>query len=408
MKHYIVDKASSSVCENCPRYRARVVQSQPSASQHVKMMVVGEGPAVVEDRTGKPFQGLSGKLLNKVCHLLHIDRSELYITNALRCYDPVRPVDTDKKALEQCRKHLHKEIDLVRPRLVLTLGNPALFQIQNRRGVLSVRGQRVHVNIKERSYATVPTIHPAHVLRNPAQEPLLVADVRLAWRYACDPDWKPHPVTYRYVRTLDQFREMMRELQAASAIACDTESSGYNPLKNTYPTDGLDYLKGHLLCIQFSTAPRTAWVLPFVGQFSVALWTFDELRYILKRLHMLFSRDDVVWFGHNFKHDQRHLSRLGKNLARIRAFTDEASITVSPYQVFKRYDPDVTRMKVVDTMQQAILIDENATKGLKDIAALYTDLGAYEADVTDLVKKLKVARSVQKVPITHSKQRKAV
>lgn len=134
------------------------------------LMVVGEGPGRDEDRQGRPFVGRSGQLLDRL--LLEeagLRREQVYIANVVKCRPPGNR-DPKPEEIEACRPYLERQVELIRPRVVLTLGNFSTRLLLGRsEGITSLRG---------RSYpwgpagddgrplaALVPTFHPAAALR---------------------------------------------------------------------------------------------------------------------------------------------------------------------------------------------------------------------------------------------------
>lgn len=150
-----------------------------------KMMLVGEAPGEDEDIQGRPFVGKAGQLLDKALEEVGLRRSiDVYITNTVKC----RPVTlngerksnrtpTDDEVLF-CSSHiLNREVELLKPKVIVTLGARAMFwALGMTNGITKMRGT-VHT---KGSALVVPTVHPAYVLRNPAAYGDLVSDLKLA------------------------------------------------------------------------------------------------------------------------------------------------------------------------------------------------------------------------------------
>src|ERR1019366_10282298 len=140
----------------------------PAAS----LMFVGEGPGREEDLAGEPFVGRSGKLLDKLLHQeIGLDRSQCYIANVVKCRPPGNR-DPLPDEIASCRHFLESQVELVAPKVVVSLGNFATRTLLDvTEGVTSLRG---------RSYAygsrvLVPTFHPAYALRGGG---VVVAEMR--------------------------------------------------------------------------------------------------------------------------------------------------------------------------------------------------------------------------------------
>jgi DNA polymerase len=152
-------------CTRCPlaKGRTQVVfgEGDPSAD----LMIVGEGPGREEDLQGRPFVGRSGKLLDRLLlEEMGLVRSQVYVGNVVKCHPPGNR-DPLPNEIEACRPWLEAQVELVKPRVLLTLGNFATKLLLNTtEGIRRVRG---------RSYpwgpggaVLVPTYHPAAALRS--------------------------------------------------------------------------------------------------------------------------------------------------------------------------------------------------------------------------------------------------
>jgi DNA polymerase len=140
------------------------------------LMLVGEAPGRDEDIEGLPFVGRSGQLLDRILAAIGRDRTSAYIANVI----PWRPPgnrDPSPMETEICRPFIERQIELAAPKVLMTLGNPstkALLRTQE--GITKMRGKwREHVTAGGVRIPTMPTLHPAYLLRNPAHK-------RLAWR----------------------------------------------------------------------------------------------------------------------------------------------------------------------------------------------------------------------------------
>ena len=130
---------------------------------------IGEGPGKTEDLEGRPFVGRSGELLTKIIENgMNMPRGEVYIANVVKCRPTVdmlmtrdRPPDTEE--IEACSYYLFEQIELVSPRVIITLGNPSTrFILNTRQGITSLRGKWHKYN----GIDVMPTYHPSYILRN--------------------------------------------------------------------------------------------------------------------------------------------------------------------------------------------------------------------------------------------------
>lgn len=132
-------------------------------------MIVGEAPGFNEDRQGEPFVGAAGKLLDTLLARIGLSRSDVYITNVLKCRPPMNRDPMPNEA-EACSPYLKQQMDLVRPKVVLILGRHALERLMPGQGSIS----RIHGSLIRRGdVAYVPLYHPAAALHNGS----LVADL---------------------------------------------------------------------------------------------------------------------------------------------------------------------------------------------------------------------------------------
>jgi DNA polymerase len=140
------------------------------------LMLVGEAPGRDEDIEGRPFVGRSGQFLDRMLAAIGIDRTSAYIANVIPWRPPGNRTPTPQET-EICRPFIERQIELVRPKLLVTLGGPsAKVLLKTTEGVLRLRGNwRKHVTAAGVEIPTMPTLHPAYLLRTPAHK-------KLAWR----------------------------------------------------------------------------------------------------------------------------------------------------------------------------------------------------------------------------------
>jgi uracil-DNA glycosylase len=133
------------------------------------VMIVGEAPGFNEDRQGEPFVGAAGKLLDTLLARIGLARTDVYITNVLKCRPPMNR-DPMPNEVEACSPYLKEQMALVKPKVVLILGRHALERLMPGQGSIS----RIHGSLIRRGdVAYVPLYHPAAALHNGS----LVADL---------------------------------------------------------------------------------------------------------------------------------------------------------------------------------------------------------------------------------------
>ena len=169
----------ASVCIRCPLSQGRTTVVFGEGDPHAGLMVVGEGPGREEDLQGRPFVGRSGQLLDKL--LLEeagLARSQVYIANVVKCRPPGNRTPEPEEA-NTCSPFLFRQIDVVRPEVIVALGaTAATYLLGQRQPLAGLRG-RMH---SVRGTRLIVTYHPAYLLRDPRQKKEAWADLQIAMR----------------------------------------------------------------------------------------------------------------------------------------------------------------------------------------------------------------------------------
>ncbi|TPN70720.1 uracil-DNA glycosylase [Mesorhizobium sp. B1-1-1] len=140
------------------------------------VMLVGEAPGRDEDIEGLPFVGRSGRLLDRMLAAIGLDRTSVYIANVIPWRPPGNRTPTPHET-EICRPFIERQIELVKPKVLVNLGGPSAKTLLNTsEGILRLRGNwRAHTTASGVVIPAMPTLHPAYLLRTPAHK-------KLAWR----------------------------------------------------------------------------------------------------------------------------------------------------------------------------------------------------------------------------------
>lgn len=147
-------------CKKCALAKTRTNVVFGVGSTDAELMFVGEAPGFYEDKQGEPFVGAAGQLLDQLLKSIGLTRSEVYIANVLKCRPPQNR-DPKPEEIEFCKPYLLKQIELIKPKVICTLGNFATKVILEKSVSISrVHGQRFE---KGRFYV-LPTYHPAAAL----------------------------------------------------------------------------------------------------------------------------------------------------------------------------------------------------------------------------------------------------
>ncbi|MGP8124021.1 MAG: uracil-DNA glycosylase [Xanthobacteraceae bacterium] len=152
-----------------------------------RIMFVGEAPGREEDIEGLPFVGRSGKLLDLMMAAIDLDRSKVYIANIIPWRPPGNRTPTPQETLI-CLPFIQRQIELVNPDILVTLGNPSTQALlMTRDGIMKTRGRWIDYDTGTRRIRAMPTFHPAYLLRSPAYKRLAWQDLRAIKRALAEP-----------------------------------------------------------------------------------------------------------------------------------------------------------------------------------------------------------------------------
>lgn len=161
----------------CPLAASRTKVVFGSGNADADLMFVGEAPGANEDREGLPFVGNAGRLLDKLLAEIGLERGDTFVANVLKCRPPGNR-DPLPGEIEECTPHLMRQIDLIEPRVICTLGNFALKLLSgSKQGITKVHGEPQDREIAGRTLILYPLFHPAAALRTPAVLELLREDM---------------------------------------------------------------------------------------------------------------------------------------------------------------------------------------------------------------------------------------
>jgi uracil-DNA glycosylase len=143
-----------------------------------RVMFVGEAPGRDEDIEGLPFVGRSGKLLDRMIAAIGLDRSKVYIANVIPWRPPGNRTPTPQET-QICLPFIQRQIELVNPDVLVTLGNPSTQALlATREGIMRSRGKWVDYDTGTRVIRALPTFHPAYLLRSPSYKRMSWQDLR--------------------------------------------------------------------------------------------------------------------------------------------------------------------------------------------------------------------------------------
>lgn len=163
-----------SGCTGCDLYKTRRNLVFGAGSPHAKLMFIGEAPGQEEDAKGIPFVGRAGQLLTKIIEAMGMKREDVYIANILKCRPPNNRAPLPAE-ITACRDNVRAQVELVKPRVICTLGKFASQTLLcTEIPISALRGNFSQYN----GIKVMPTFHPAYLLRNPNEKKLVWDDMK--------------------------------------------------------------------------------------------------------------------------------------------------------------------------------------------------------------------------------------
>lgn len=163
-----IDDGEVSSCTRCPLHRGRHRTVFGEGNPDADLMFIGEGPGHDEDMTGRPFVGRAGELLTRMITAMGLTRSDVFIGNVIKCRAPNNRAPTPDE-VEACWGYLVRQIQIIQPKVIVTLGNPASHALLDTRvGITRLRGTWQTLPILGEGVGgtpVMPTFHPAFLLR---------------------------------------------------------------------------------------------------------------------------------------------------------------------------------------------------------------------------------------------------
>jgi len=181
-------------CTRCALAAGRTQVVFGAGHPDADLMFVGEAPGFHEDKQGVPFVGQAGKLLDKLLAGVGLDRSDVFVANVLKCRPPGNR-DPQPDEIESCEPHLFRQIELIQPLVVATLGNFATKLLSGKpTGITRVHGVEQEVTLGGSRVLLYPLYHPAAALYTPSMLEILRTDFhRLPELLALEPPPQPEP-----------------------------------------------------------------------------------------------------------------------------------------------------------------------------------------------------------------------
>ena len=165
-------------CRKCKLCDGRTKTVPGEGPATARLVVIGEGPGRTEDETGRPFVGRAGELLTKILEAIKLPRDQVFICNIVKCRPPENRLPQYDE-IAACLPFLYRQIELVKPKVILAMGGTAAQSLLNTKQSLGALRNQIH---RFRGIPVVITYHPAALLRNPNWKRPTWDDVRIAAR----------------------------------------------------------------------------------------------------------------------------------------------------------------------------------------------------------------------------------
>lgn len=158
-------------CTRCPLHQGRIRAVAGEGPPNAEIMLIGEGPGFYEDKQGRPFVGASGKFLEELLGSIGYKREDVFIANVVKCRPPNNR-DPQPEELAACQGYLDRQIELIDPKVIVTLGRYSMYHFLPGASITKIHGQSHRLGNR----LVVPMFHPAAALHQPKYRPLLVED----------------------------------------------------------------------------------------------------------------------------------------------------------------------------------------------------------------------------------------
>ena len=267
-----------------------IVHGEGSLSSN--LWIIGEAPGAQEERTGRPFVGGSGQILDGILQEVALSRSDCYVDNVIQSRpsrnnfgiyyeDKSRRHPTPGLIAEHNR--IQGLISVYTPNVVVALGNEALFAITGKKGILNWRGSILDFN----GVKVIPSVHPAMIMRQYSYRPVAVLDFIRIKEEMNSPEFpEPYADIFRINPTFESVMDYITKLL---------------PTKK-YITFDIETLNNHIACIGLGFSKEDAICIPFFYG-DTNYWSEDEEIVIVQSLNKLFANPDVKFIAQNAQFD---------------------------------------------------------------------------------------------------------
>lgn len=301
----------------------------PTGPAPARIMIVGEAPGEAEVREGIPFVGSSGQELSRMLNEVGISRNQCFITNVVRVrppgnditkFIPVKKTEVtpqhglvrDKMCLPPVWEGLEllkREIELVRPHIIIAFGNVSLWALTGKWGIMSWRSSLLQCDLDlalDYKPKVLATYHPAAILRQWSWRPIALHDLRKAKAQAETRDLVR--VDYNFI-IRPNFETACRYLETLLTVV----QARPTPLSIDIETRA-----GHIACIGIAWSKREAICIPLMCvERPAGYWAEDEETHLMFLMYQILSHEHAVGIGQNFLYDAQYFWRWLHYLPRL-------------------------------------------------------------------------------------------
>jgi len=180
-------------CKKCSlykeRFESRFYPVIGEGNHQAKIMFIGEAPGLQEAKTGRPFCGAAGKILDELLESVMIKREEVYVTNLLKCRPPENR-DPQPEEIKACTPYLERQIEIIGPKVICPLGRYSMkflmekFGLENQiEGISKIHGRLFESKNLFQNIPIIPFYHPAVATYNPNMKGILIKDFKILERF---------------------------------------------------------------------------------------------------------------------------------------------------------------------------------------------------------------------------------
>lgn len=345
----------NGACTKCDLCKNRTLVINGYGNTQTKILFVTDTVSGYEESAQKPLQGVNGKLFDRMLVQAGLSRASIFITPVIRCKGAPKTPKQLQISIDACREYLDKEIEAIKPNVIVPMGSTALKTVMGNR-TLNITRERGILHFSDKYQCkVVPIFHPNYLMQVPHYEQVTIQDLCRIKLESQSLGALPTPKrNHKVILTVEDFKSFLATHRLADTLACDIESTG------------LDWLVDKVIGISFSRAAGEAYYIPFIkgsGDLS-PLWG-EHQNFIVDGVKLLLSGPSKKIF-HNGAFDVKLLKQdLGVDVVNF----------------------------CWDTLLMDHLLDENARglHGLENCALRFTDFGSYKQPVVRWFKDQKIA-----------------